>query len=141
MILGVKKVDFEAKLPAYAHPGDAGMDLFALENTIVPVGKIVRIRTGVAMEIPDGYVGLCWDKSGLSMNNGIKVLGGVIDSGYRGELILGVINLGEKDYIFEKHHKVMQLLIQPIIQLKIEEVSELNESTSRGIEGFGSTGK
>lgn len=140
MILEVKKTDIEAKLPSYAHPGDAGMDLFALEETVVPVGKVARIRTGVAIEIPDGYVGLCWDKSGLSMNNGIKVLGGVIDSGYRGELILGVINLGEKDYIFEKHHKVMQLLIQPIIQVQTEEVSELTD-TSRGHGGFGSTGK
>lgn len=140
MILEVKKIDIEAKLPAYSHPGDAGMDLFALEDSVVPVGEIARIRTGVAMEIPNGYVGLCWDKSGLSMNNGIKVLGGVIDSGYRGELILGVINLGDKDYVFEKHHKVMQLLIQPIIQVEINEVSELTDS-SRGVGGFGSTGK
>lgn len=140
MILEVKKIDAKAKLPTYSHLGDAGMDLFAFEDTKVEVGKIAKIRTGISMEIPIGYVGLIWDKSGLSTEHGIKVLGGVIDSGYRGEVLIGVINLGEKDYIFEKHHKVAQMLIQPILDPEIKEVSELTD-TSRGHGGFGSTGK
>ncbi len=140
MELKVKKVHKDAVLPKFAHPGDAGMDLFALEDTVVLPGKISRIRTGVAMQIPDGYVGLCWDKSGLSMNQGIKTLGGVIDAGFRGELILGVINLGKEPYTFEKGHKVMQLLIQKVEHPEIEEVAELSD-TSRGEGGFGSTGK
>ena len=92
------------------------------------------------MEIPEGYVGLCWDKSGLSMKNGIKVLAGVIDAGFRGELVMGVINLGKEEYTFEKGHKVMQMLVQPVEIVDIKEAEELSD-TSRGLGGFGSTGK
>jgi dUTP pyrophosphatase len=81
------------------------MDLFSLEEVRVKPGEVVRIRSGVAMEIPEGYVGLCWDKSGLSMKHGIKVLAGVIDSSFRGELVMAVINLGKDTYTFEKGHK------------------------------------
>ena len=140
MKLKIKKVDPEAKLPNYAHSYDAGMDLFALEDVKIKPGEIARIRSGVAVEIPEGYVGLCWDKSGLSMKNGIKVLAGVIDSGFRGELVMGVINLGKEEYVFEKGHKVMQMLLQPIEIADIIETEELSE-TSRGEGGFGSTGK
>lgn len=135
----VKKLSSEAKIPAYAKDGDAGMDLFALEEVTIVPNERARIRTGVAMEIPYGYVGLCWDKSGLSMTHGIKVLGGVIDSGFRGELILGVHNLSHRNYTFYKHYKVMQMLIQSIIQAEIVEAEELSES-ERGEGGFGSTG-
>jgi dUTP pyrophosphatase len=140
MKLKVKKLHPEAKLPAYAHPYDAGMDLFALEDVKIKPGEIARIRSGIAMEIPEGYVGLCWDKSGLSMKNGIKVLAGVIDAGFRGELVMGVINLGKEEYLFEKGHKVMQMLIQPVQIADIIEVEELSD-TKRGESGFGSTGK
>jgi dUTP pyrophosphatase len=140
MQLKVKKLDKEAKLPEYAHPYDAGMDLFALEEVKIKPGEIARIRSGVAMEIPEGFVGLCWDKSGISMKNGIKVLAGVIDAGFRGELVMGVINLGNKEYVFEKGHKVMQMLIQPVEIAEIIECENLSD-TSRGEGGFGSTGK
>jgi dUTP pyrophosphatase len=140
MKLKVKKVHPEAKLPNYAHPHDAGMDLFALEEVNIKPGETARIRSGIAIEIPEGYVGLCWDKSGLSMKNGIKVLAGVIDSGFRGELVMGVINLGKEEYVFEKGHKVMQMLIQPVEIVDIMESEELSD-TSRGEGGFGSTGK
>jgi dUTP pyrophosphatase len=140
MQLKVKKVDSEAKLPNYAHSYDAGMDLFALEEVKIKPGETAKIRSGIAVEIPEGYVGLCWDKSGLSMNHGIKVLAGVIDAGFRGELVMGVINLGKEEYIFEKGHKVMQMLVQPIEIMDIIEVKELS-SAERGEKGFGSTGK
>ncbi len=140
MNIKVKKLDPGAKLPAYAHSGDAGMDLFALEDVTVAGGEIARLRTGIAVEIPPGYVGLCWDKSGLAANSGIKVLGGVIDSGYRGELILVVANLKNVPHVFEAGHKVMQMLIQKVESLEIVEVLELAES-ARGTGGFGSTGK
>ncbi len=140
MILHIAKLDSGAKLPAYAHPGDAGMDFFANEKVVIAPGHIARVPTGIAIEIPEGYVGLFWDKSGLSTMHGIKVLGGVIDAGYRGELVLGVINLGTETYTFEKEHKVMQLLIQSIVRVELQEVAELEE-TSRGTGGFGSTGK
>ncbi|MEK7635154.1 MAG: dUTP diphosphatase [Patescibacteria group bacterium] len=140
MQLKVKKVDSEAKLPQYAHPYDAGMDLFALEEVKIKSGETARIRSGIALEIPEGFVGLCWDKSGLSMKSGIKVLAGVIDAGFRGELVMGVINLGKEEYVFEKGHKVMQMLVQPVEILDIIEVEELSEA-ERGENGFGSTGK
>ncbi len=116
------------------------MDLFALEDTVAHPGEVVRVRSGIAMEIPEGYVGLCWDKSGISMNNKIKLLGGVIDAGYRGEILMGLINLGKEAYTFEKGHKVMQLLIQKVEHPEIVEAEELSE-TQRGTGGFGSTGK
>ncbi len=140
MKLKIKKVDPRAKLPVFAHPYDAGMDLFALEDVRINPGEIARIRSGVAMEIPEGYVGLCWDKSGLSMKNGIKVLAGVVDSGFRGELVMGVINLGKEAYTFERGHKVMQMLVQKVEHPEIVEADELSD-TSRGEGGFGSTGK
>jgi dUTP pyrophosphatase len=140
MLLKIKKVHNDAKVPSFAHPYDAGLDLYALEEVKVEPGKVARIRSGIALEIPDGYVGLCWDKSGVSMNHSIKVLGGVIDSGFRGELIMGVINLGTETYTFEKGHKVMQLLIQKVEHPEVIETDTLSE-TSRGEGGFGSTGK
>jgi dUTP pyrophosphatase len=140
VILKVKKVHPEAKLPSYAHSFDAGMDLYAAEEVLVEPGQVTRIRSGIAMEIPEGYVGLCWDKSGVSMNNRIKLLGGVIDAGYRGELLLGVINLGTEPYIVKKGDKVMQLLIQKVENVDILESDELGDSM-RGEKGFGSTGK
>ncbi|OHB15278.1 MAG: deoxyuridine 5'-triphosphate nucleotidohydrolase [Candidatus Zambryskibacteria bacterium RIFOXYC1_FULL_39_10] len=140
MKLKVKKLNSEAKLPAYNYHGDAGMDLFALETVRVEPGEIARIRSGIAVEIPEGCVGLCWDKSGKSINHGIKVLAGVIDSGFRGELVMGVINLSKESYTFEKGHKVMQMLIQKVEYVDIEEVENLSEA-ERGEHGFGSTGK
>lgn len=140
MILKVKKLIPDAVLPKYAHPGDAGLDMFAGETVTIPPGEVRKIKSGISIEIPDGYVGLVWDKSGVSMNHSIKSLGGVIDSGYRGEITFGMINLGKEDYTFEKGHKVAQMLIQKIETAEIEEVVELND-TSRGAGGFGSTGK
>ena len=92
------------------------------------------------MAIPEGYVGLIWDKSGLSQKFGLKNLGGVVDSGYRGEIMVGIVNLGKEDYKFEPGQKVAQLLIQKVESPKIEEVENLEEGL-RGENGFGSTGK
>ncbi len=139
----IKRLHPDALIPSYAHPGDAGMDLYAIERTVVPAGKSVQVRTGLAFEIPDGFVGLCWDKSGLSMNHNLKSLAGVLDAGYRGEVVLGIFNFGETDYIFEKHHKVLQMLIQPVVQAEIIELKsdEALSTTSRGEGGRGSTGR
>ncbi|MFA4936873.1 MAG: dUTP diphosphatase [Patescibacteria group bacterium] len=141
MQLQVKKVDPRAKLPSYALPGDAALDLFALEDYIAPAGKYVSgIRTGVAIAIPEGFVGLCWDKSGLAAKHGITVLAGVIDSGFRGEMLLTVFNTSDQDYHFNAGDKVMQLVIQPVASVEIVEIDEL-PSSARGNGSFGSTGK
>jgi dUTP pyrophosphatase len=140
MKLKVKKLNPLVKLPAYAHPGDAGMDIFSSEHISLEPGQYLAVATGLAFEIPKGFVGLIWDKSGLSTNHGMKVLGGVIDSGYRGEIRIGIINLSKKVYIFEPGDKVAQMLIQKIEIPKIVEIQLLSE-TKRGSKGFGSTGK
>lgn len=140
MILKVKKLDQGATLPSYSHIGDAGLNMYANETVVINPGQAVKIKTGIALEIPDGYVGLIWDRSGLSTNHRIKSLGGVIDSGYRGESLLGVINLGDVAYTVEKGDKVVQMLIQKVERMDVIESSELSD-TSRGEGGFGSTGK
>jgi dUTP pyrophosphatase len=138
--LRIKKLHPDAIVPSFAHPGDAGFDLFASEHIIVKPQERVSVPTGIAVEIGDGYVGLIWDKSGLSHKHGLKTMGGVIDAGYRGEVKVGMINLSNETYTFEKGHKVAQMLIQKIEHPTIELVDELSDS-SRGTGGFGSTGK
>lgn len=140
MEIKVKKLHKDAKLPTYAHHGDAGFDLYAIESMSIPVGARVLVGTGIAIEIPDGYVGLIWDKSGLSMVHGLKNLGGVIDAGYRGEIKAGVVNLSDEDYTIAAGHKVAQMLIQKVERADIKEVADLSD-TSRGHGGFGSSGK
>lgn len=140
MELRIKKVHPDAKIPTYAHLGDAGFDLYAIETVTIPVSGRVLIGTGIAIEIPLGYVGLIWDKSGLAMNHGLKNLGGVIDAGYRGEIKAGVVNLSDEDYTITAGHKIAQMLIQKVERAEIKEVAELSDST-RGLGGFGSTGR
>jgi dUTP pyrophosphatase len=140
MQLKIKKLNNDAVLPNYSHSDDAGFDLYSIENVEIKIGQRVQVPIGIVMEIPVGHVGLIWDKSGLSHKNGLKTLGGVIDSGYRGEIKVGLINLGTENYILEKGHKVAQMIIQKKETCEIIEVDELSD-TSRGEGGFGSTGK
>lgn len=140
LTIKVKKLKGDVVVPSYAHAGDAGMDVYAAEDIHIKKGERAKVPTGIAMEIPDGFVGLVWDKSGLSMNHGLKTLGGVIDSGYRGEVVIGIINLSNEDYTLKKGHKVAQILIQKVETPAIQEVEEISDSR-RGEKGFGSTGK
>jgi dUTP pyrophosphatase len=140
MKLKIKKLHEDAKMPNYAHHDDAGFDLFSIKDFTLKKGERAMVSTGIAMEIPEGYVGLVWDKSGLAMKHGIKTVGGVVDSMYRGEVLVGVINLSKEDYTFEKGHKVAQMIIQKKETVDFEEVNELS-NTIRGHGGFGSTGK
>ncbi|NBD73671.1 dUTP diphosphatase [Patescibacteria group bacterium] len=140
MHLPVTKLDPAATLPTYAHEGDAGADLFALEEVVIAPGERVSVRTGVALAIPPGFVGLIWDKSGLSHKHGLKTFGGVIDSSYRGEVLVGVMNLGSEPYTLAAGHKVAQLLVQEVTSARVVEVDKLDDTT-RGGGGFGSTGK
>ena len=136
----IQKINDSAKVPNYAHRGDAGLDFYsAEENYVLKPGERKGFSTGIKMEIPDGYAGLIWDKSGLAAKQGIKIMAGVIDSTYRGEVIVLLINLGNKNYLVEKNTKIAQMLIQKIEQAEIEMVEDLN-ITKRGGGGFGSTG-
>ncbi|MDB5239056.1 MAG: dut [Candidatus Parcubacteria bacterium] len=140
MKVHIKKLHPDAKIPEYAHAGDAGVDLFTIEPFELEPGERKSIPLGLAIEIPPGYVGLMWDKSGLSHKCGIKSFGGVIDSGYRGEIHAGVLNLSDKFFSFDKGQKVIQLLIQKVERVDFEEADELSDS-ARGNAGFGSSGK
>ncbi|MFA9262737.1 MAG: dUTP diphosphatase [Undibacterium sp.] len=139
MNIRVKKLHPEAIVPAFAHPGDAGMDLYSVEDIVIQPGERRSVPTGIAIALPDGYVSLVWDKSGVSHKFGVKTLGGVLDSGYRGEYLIGLVNLGQADFEIKKGQKIAQLLIQKVEHPEIDVVDELDE-TSRGTGGFGSTG-
>ena len=139
MNLHIKKMYPNAKIPTYAHDTDAGMDFYTLEAlTVAPMTR-AQVGTGIAVQIPDGHVGLVWDKSGLSHKKGLKTLGGVIDAGYRGEVFIGVINLSAESITFEAGDKVAQMLIQKVEHPNIVEVEELSDA-DRGMGAFGSTG-
>jgi len=139
MKIGVKRVIADVKLPSYANQGDAGFDLYAAEELVLKPGQRHPIRTGIKMAIPLGYVGLIWDKSGRAAKEGLKTMAGVIDSGYRGEILVLIHNLGHEEVKIEKNQKVAQMLIQPVHSAMIEEVESLDE-TQRGEGGFGSSG-
>jgi dUTP pyrophosphatase len=133
------KKDEGAKAPSYAYKGDAGLDIFSNENIILEPMHRAAVRTGIYPEIPKGYVGLIWDKSGLSLKQGLKTMAGVIDSNYRGEIKVVLLNLSSKPFGIERGDKVCQLLVQKVEEAKLVEVSEIKTS-ERGEKGFGSSG-
>ncbi len=137
--MNVKKLDPRAKLPLRAHPTDSGADLFALERTILPAHRITKVRTGIAIELPESTSGIIWGKSSVE-SKGIKAMAGLVDAPYRGELIVCMYNLNETEFVFEAGQKVAQLVVLPTLYPTFEEVAELTD-TSRGAGGFGSTGR
>jgi dUTP pyrophosphatase len=139
MKIQVKKLNPEAKIPERAHPYDAGLDLFTVDEVVLEKGETVVLGTGIALAIPEGFAGLIWDKSGLAAKNGITCLGGVVDAGYRGEIMVTLANLGADAYTITKHQKIAQMLIQKVELPALEEVVDL-DYTERGEKGFGSTG-
>jgi dUTP pyrophosphatase len=139
MTIKFMKLEVGAKLPCYALEHDAGMDVFSLEKVSIAPGERALIRTGIASEIEPGYVALGWDKSGISNKRGLKILGGVIDAGYRGEWLVGLHNFGSETQYFEPGDKLIQVLVQRIEYAEIVEVTKLSES-ERGDGAFGSTG-
>jgi dUTP pyrophosphatase len=138
MELKVKRIHSEAKLPCYGHKGDAGLDLFSGVDCFLGAGEVKAIPTGIKVSIPQGHVGLIWDKSGISLK-GVHKLAGVVDAGYRGEVQVVMVNLGRQPYTVKKGLKIAQMLIQPIMEVRVVESDELDD-TSRGEGGFGSTG-
>ena len=139
MELKIKKLHPEAKLPAFAHDVDAGMDLCTVEDFVLEPGQHKSVATGIAIAVPAGYVGLVWDKGGIGMVRHIKTMGGVLDSGYTGEMHVGLVNLGSEPQTFAVGDKICQLLIQKVEHPDVVEVTDLGE-TARGEGRFGSTG-
>jgi len=159
-MLKVKKLHPDAQLPTVAHPGtDLGFDLYALEDTALPAGVPVKVRTGIAVEAPEGYGFIVGDRSSMA-SKGVTYMGGRIDAGYRGELLICLINVNQPAYTLEKTtsgeltlahedktvhlHKGDKIAqISPFAAMTawpVEEVAELSETT-RAAKGFGSSGR
>ncbi|MDY3229533.1 MAG: dUTP diphosphatase [Kiritimatiellia bacterium] len=142
MTLGFKRIHPDAVLPAYAHPSDAGMDVRSVEELVIPAGKRALVHTGLVVLLPPLYEAQVRPRSGLALKFGVTVLNtpGTIDSGYRGEIGVILANFGDADFIVKKGDKIAQLVIAPVTQPEVCEVSEIDE-TDRGAGGFGSTGR
>jgi dUTP pyrophosphatase len=139
-VIKFKKLFPDARLPSYAKPGDAGMDVFAYTSVVIAPGERQVVATGIASEFSSDYVALVWDRSSLAVKQGIKTMAGVIDSGYRGEWKIALINLGKENLHIAKGDKIAQVILTPFVSAAIEEADTLSDS-ERGVGGFGSTGK
>ena len=128
-------------LPVHARPGDAGLDLSACERVELAPGERAVVGTGLAVAIPEGYAGFVQPRSGLADRHGITIVNapGLIDSGYRGELKVLLINHGAEPVELARGERIAQLVVQPVADVKLVEVDRLPES-ERGMGGFGSTG-
>jgi dUTP pyrophosphatase len=135
----VKKLDPGAIIPTKANPTDAGYDLYALNGAILQKHTHQLVKTGVSLEIPEGYVGLIWPRSGLSYKHGLDVFAGVIDSGYRGDVGVILYNSQYNSYAIEAGDRIAQILFQKVEDFDIVEVEKLDDS-QRGSGGFGSSG-
>lgn len=140
MQISVKKLDPRAKLPFRANPFDAGADLCALEGGALVHGQRMLVSTGLSLAIPNGYFGRIAPRSGLAVKKGVDILAGTLDSLYRGEVKICVINLGVEPFVWEAGERIAQLIIEKCEAAKFLEVAELDE-TARGAGGFGSSGK
>lgn len=139
--LKVKRINEEAKMPEYAHEGDAGLDLFSVDDLTILPGESKLIKTGIQIELPKGTEAQIRPRSGLALKNQITVLNtpGTIDKGYRGEIGVILINHGKQEFHVEKGMKIAQMVVKPVFTVTIKEIEELTD-TSRGEGGFGSTG-
>lgn len=143
-IVRFKKLNEKAIVPTYGSAFSAGADLYACleENLNIEAGETVLVKTGLAMEIPEGYAGLIYARSGLATKKGLAPANkvGVIDSDYRGEIMVALRNHSKTSQQIEPQERIAQLVITPFLQADFEEVQTLEE-TERGTGGFGSTGR
>jgi len=139
--LKIKLLNQKAKLPQYAHNGDAGLDLYAISQVVLQPGDSALIPTGISIELAPKTEAQIRPRSGLALKHKITVLNtpGTIDENYRGEIGVILINHGNDPFVVTEGMKIAQMVIKPILLVKVEQVDNLNE-TSRGINGFGSTG-
>ncbi|MDY4607049.1 dUTP diphosphatase [Clostridium tertium] len=140
--LKVQKIHNEAIIPNYAHKGDAGLDLYSVEEVKINPSETALIKTGIKIELPPQTEAQVRPRSGLALKHGITVLNtpGTIDEGYRGEVGVVLINHGRETFIVEKGMKIAQMVVKPVWYVEVNEVEELSE-TERAEGGFGSTGK
>ena len=140
-LLKVKLLNENARLPQYAHEGDAGLDLFAAAEATIEPGDSALIPTGISIQLPPHTEAQVRPRSGLALKHQITVLNtpGTIDEGYRGEVGVILINHGKVPFHVSIGMKIAQMVVKPVLQVVVEKVEELNSST-RGEGGFGSTG-
>ena len=138
-LLEVKKVSKDAFLPEYMIETDVGLDLRADENVSLCPLEQKPVKTGIAVKIPEGHVGLIRDRAGIVSKMSVHTAAGTFDSAYTGEVSVVLVNLGEESVEIEKGMRIAQLVIVPITKVSIKEVKSLAE-TKRGEKGFGSTG-
>jgi len=141
MTLAFRRIHPDAALPAYAHPGDAGMDVRSVADMVVPAHGRALVPTGLVMLLPPMYEAQVRPRSGLALKHGVTVLNtpGTIDAGYRGEVGVILFNSGDEDFQVRKGDKVAQIVIAPVTRPEIVETDVVDE-TDRGAGGFGSTG-
>ena len=141
-VVKIQKLHPDAKLPSYAHPGDAGLDICSVERVEIPPHASAMIKTGFSMQLPDGTEAQVRPRSGLALKHQITVLNspGTIDYGYRGEVAIILINHGVSTFIVEPGMKIAQMVIANVLHAQVEEADELTD-TQRGQGGFGSTGR
>lgn len=141
MQLKIKRLNPEAKIPEYAHTGDAGLDLFSVDEVTIEPGESKLIKTGIAIELAQGTEAQIRPRSGLALKNQVTILNtpGTIDEGYRGEICVIMINHGKQAFKIYKAMKIAQMVIQKVLRVNVEEVQSLSDSP-RGTDGFGSTG-
>lgn len=141
MTVNFKRIHPDAVLPAYARPGDAGMDVCACEGATLRPGERLLIRTGLVMELPRGTEAQMRPRSGLALKHGITLLNtpGTIDEGYRGEVGVILINLGHEPFDVQPGMRIAQMVIAPVLRADVAEVPDVTQ-TARGNGGFGSTG-
>ena len=133
-------MDGAGELPEYSSAGAAGADLRAREAVVLAPGGRAAVATGLNVEIPAGHVGLVWPRSGLAVRHGIDTLAGVIDSDYRGEVRVVLVNHGDAEFRIEPGDRIGQLLVQKVERASFSRAGAL-AATSRGEGGFGSTGR
>ena len=139
MEIKVKKISESAITPTKANEFDAGWDLYASEDAIIDPSKAELISTDISFAIPDGYVGLIWDRSGMAAKRGLHRFAGVIDSGYRGEVKVCLWNSSDKYCVINAGERIAQILFQEVPSFTMVEVNSLDD-TDRGTGGFGSSG-
>jgi dUTP pyrophosphatase len=138
----LRRLDPGLPVPAYAHPGDAGADLHAAADATLQPGERVLVPTGVAVAIPDGFVGLVHPRSGLAARHGITIVNapGTVDAGYRGEILVNLLNLDPREaFTVHRGDRIAQLVVQEVAVAEFVEVDSLPE-TSRGDTGHGASG-
>ena len=141
--LPVRRLQPDLPLPAYAHPGDAGADLCAAEDVVLPPGARATVGTGMAVAVPDGHAAFVHPRSGLAARHGITVVNapGTIDAGYRGEVRVVLLNTDRHEpFSVRRGDRIAQLVVQPVTRVRVLDVAELPPSP-RGEAGFGSTGR